>query len=196
MDCAKIGALLYKLRKEKNMTQKDIAEKLNITDKTVSKWERGLGCPDVTLLNELSKIYGVNIEKILLGDLEENKLDGGNMKRIKFYVCKNCNNIITSSTDTEVSCCGRKLESLVAKTIDANHSFNISEVELDYYITSNHEMTKNHYIVFVAYVTYDKFLLTRLYPEQNAELRIPRMQRGKLYIYCNNDGLFVNDIKL
>lgn len=178
------------------MTQKDVAEKMNISDKTISKWERGLGCPDITLLNELSKIYGVNIEKILHGDLEENKLDGGNMKKIKFYVCKNCNNIITSSTDTDVSCCGRKLEPLVAKTINEDHTVNISEIEFDYYITLNHDMKKNHYIIFVAYVTYDKFLLTRLYPEQNPELRIPKMQRGKLYIYCKNDGLFVKDLKL
>ena len=65
MDCGKVGDLLYRLRREKNLTQKQVADQLNISDKTVSKWERGLGCPDVSLLGELSGLFGVNIEKIL-----------------------------------------------------------------------------------------------------------------------------------
>ena len=50
-------------------------------------------------------------------------------------------------------------------------------------------MTKEHYISFVAYVIFDRVHLVKLYPEQNAELRIPIMQRGDLYIYCNKHGL-------
>ncbi len=83
MDCSKVGGLIGYLRKEKNMTQKEVADRLNISDKTISKWERGRGCPDVSLLAELSNLFGVNIEKILLGDLIPNDTDGGNMKRIK-----------------------------------------------------------------------------------------------------------------
>ena len=77
MNLEKVGSLILKLRKEKNMTQKQVADLLNISDKTVSKWERGLGCPDVSILTELSNIFGINIEKILLGDLEPNDVDGG-----------------------------------------------------------------------------------------------------------------------
>jgi transcriptional regulator with XRE-family HTH domain len=44
MNCDKVGKLIYNLRKEKNMTQKEIADLMNISDKTISKWERGLGC--------------------------------------------------------------------------------------------------------------------------------------------------------
>lgn len=190
MDCCKVGKLILRLRKEKNMTQKDIAEAMNISDKTISKWERGLGCPDVSLLAELSKILGINIEKILLGDLDTNDIDGGNMKRIKFYVCPNCNNILSSTGEADVSCCGRKLNALVVKPQDDAHEITVTEIENDYYITMQHEMSKTHYISFVAYVTWDRVLLVKLYPEQNAELRIPKMHGGKLYAYCSQHGLW------
>jgi transcriptional regulator with XRE-family HTH domain len=68
MDCGKVGKLILYLRKEKNMTQKEVADAMKISDKTISKWERGLGCPDVSLLSELSHILGVNIEKIRGGN--------------------------------------------------------------------------------------------------------------------------------
>ncbi len=195
MDCNKVGNLILQLRKEKNLTQKQLAYLLNISDKTVSKWERCIGFPDVSLLPNLSKIFDINIEKILLGDLNENNLDGGNMKRIKFYVCPNCNNIITSTGEGEMSCCGRKLKQLSPIIINDEHNIEIEEVENDYYVTIDHEMTKSHYISFVAYVTYDKVLLMKLYPEQSPTVRFPRLcgkfERGKFYIYCNQHGLLV-----
>lgn len=191
MDCGKVGALILSLRKEKNMTQKDVANKMNISDKTISKWERGLGCPDVSLLGDLSKTLGVNIEKILLGDLEQKDADGGNMKRIKFYVCKSCANVITSTSEAEISCCGRKLEALIAKPEDETHKITVTDIENDYYITIKHEMSKTHYISFVSYVSCDRVLLVKLYPQQNVELRIPKMYAGELYAYCNEHGLMV-----
>ncbi|MBS4539441.1 helix-turn-helix domain-containing protein [Clostridium sp. D2Q-11] len=193
MDCSKIGKLILRIRKEKNMTQKEVADAMNISDKTISKWERGLGCPDVSLLRELSHILGVNIEKILLGDLESNDADVGNMKRIKFYVCPNCKNIISNTGQAEISCCGRKLEPLIAKPEDDEHNLKIDEIEMDYYIIIPHEMSKSHYISFVAYVACDRVLLVKLYPEQNAEVRFPKMYGGRLYFYCSQHGLWVKE---
>lgn len=72
MNTEKIGNFIKEKRKEKNLTQKELAIKLNITDRAVSKWERGLGCPDVSLLENLSKILDVSIVEILNGeDLKE-----------------------------------------------------------------------------------------------------------------------------
>lgn len=62
MDCLKVGKLIHRLRNEKGYMQKQLAEAMNISDKTISKWERGLGCPDVFLLHALSEVLGVNIE--------------------------------------------------------------------------------------------------------------------------------------
>lgn len=72
MDCSKVGNLIRALRNEKAMTQRQLADAMNISDKTISKWERGLGCPDVSLLPELSSLLGVDIEKILSGELNPN----------------------------------------------------------------------------------------------------------------------------
>lgn len=192
MDCNKVGKLILSLRKEKCMTQKQLADKMNISDKTISKWERGLGCPDVSLLRELSEILGVNIEKILLGTLNPNDTDGGNMKKVKFFVCPKCGNILTATSEAEIFCCGRKLDPLIPKPSDENHKLNVEEVEDDFYITFTHEMTKTHFISFIAYVSYDRVLLIRLYPEQGGEVRFPKMFGRKLYFYCNQHGLWVN----
>ena len=195
MDCGKVGKLILHLRKEKNMTQKNLADTLNLSDRTISKWERGLGCPDVSLLNELSQILGVNIEKILSGDLDPNSKDGGNMKKVKFYICSTCGNVLFSTGEADISCCGRKLVMLVAtKAVDESHSMHIAEIEDDYFITIDHDMTKAHYISFVAFIGYDRVLLVKLYPEQNAEIRIPRMTGDKLLAYCNKHGLWEQKI--
>lgn len=190
MDCSKVGKLILSLRKSKNMTQKQLADIMNISDKTVSKWERGRGCPDISLLTELADILGVNAAKILDGELNENQRDGGNMKKLKFYVCHECGNIITSSSDAEIFCCGKKTEPEIIQKPDDNHNADIKIIENDYYITLNHDMTKQHYISFAAYVDYDKAFIKKLYPEQNPEIRFPVMGGGKLYIYCNKHGLF------
>lgn len=90
MNNIKIGNLIYTLRKEKQLTQLQLAERMNISDKTVSKWERGLGCPDISLLPDLSKILEVNLEELLSGKLDINSITGGNMKKTKFYICPQC----------------------------------------------------------------------------------------------------------
>lgn len=112
------------------------------------------------------------------------------MKRIQFYVCPNCGNIMTATGVADISCCGRKLSPLVAKPCDEEHSLKVEPVEDEYYITSSHPMTKAHYLNFVAQVGIDRITLVRLYPEQNLEVRIPKMSRGKLFFGCNQHGLY------
>ena len=191
MDCDKVGKLILRLRKEKNMTQKDLADKLNLSDRTISKWERGLGCPDVSLLNELSQILGVNIEKILVGELTPNDKAGGNMNKTKFFVCPSCGNVLFSTGEADISCCGRKLAALeIVKAENTHHAMVVEEIENDYFITIDHEMTKTHSISFVAFIGYDRVLIVKLYPEQNAEVRFPIMPGVKLLTFCNRHGLW------
>ena len=190
MDCEKIGKLILSLRKERNMTQKQLGDELNVSDKTISKWERGLGCPDISLLHELSSVLNVNIEKILLGDLKPNSVDGGNMKKVKFYLCPVCKNVITATGEAEVSCCGRRLNTMTAKPADGEHRLNIEISDGDYYITFGHEMSKTHFISFIAYVSYDRILFVKLYPEQNGEVRMPKMRGGRFVFGCSQHGLW------
>ena len=156
-----------------------------------SKWERGLGCPDITLLNKLAETLNINIEKILSGNLSQNDTDRGNMKKIRFYLCPKCGNIITSTGEAEISCCGRKLSPLTAQKCDEEHNLKIETIEDDFYITFSHEMTKTHFISFIAYVSFDRIFLIRLYPEQGGEVRFPKLHGGKIFFCCNQHGLFL-----
>ena len=198
MDCGKVGALLYRLRKETGMTQQQVADRLNISNKTISKWERGLGCPDVSLLGELSGLFQVNIEKILNGALETNGLEAGNLRRIKFYACPICGNIISNTGNAEISCCGRRLTALTAKPADEAHAVAIEDTDGSTYVTFQHEMMKEHFISFVAYIRNDRLLFVKLYPEQEASVILPdtnaaallRKHSGGLYYYCTRHGLY------
>ena len=190
MDLSKTGKLIAGLRREKGLTQKELSEKLGICAKTVSKWETGHGFPDISLISELSKIFKVDISKLLDGEMPEVKPEVGNVKRTKFYVCEKCGNILTGLGNAEITCCGRTLSPLKAEAPDEAHTLNIEKIEDDYYITFPHPMTKEHYISFVAYVRFDRVLTVKLYPEQGRELRFPQMRGGKMYYYCNTHGLF------
>lgn len=194
LDCAKVGKLILQLRKEKGLTQKNVADALNISNKTISKWECGMGCPDASLWSELSRILGADIQKMLEGELNPNSPDYGNIRRVKFYVCPLCGNILVSTSPASIFCCGRKLIALIPKKIKG-HSLDVQVMDIDYYISFNHEMHKSHFISFVAYVADDKVLLNRLYPEQDSTVRFPIMRgNGKLYAYCNHHGLWEQSI--
>lgn len=190
MDLTKIGELLRRLRRECGMTQRQAAERLQISDRTVSKWERGAGLPDVSMLKGISALYGVDLEKLLEGNLKERGVEPGNMKRMKFIRCTHCGNIFWSTGGGEISCCGRRLTPLEAQPMDAMHDVSVAEVDNEYFITFSHEMTKEHYIAFAALVSWDRATVVRLYPEQSGEVRLPRQRRGELYLCCNRDGLF------
>ena len=194
MDLLKSGKLIRGLRCEKGLTQKYIADELGICAKTVSKWETGKGFPDVSLISELSDILEIDISKLLVGEMPRVKPDVGNVKRTKFYACKKCGNLLTSTGEAEVICCGRKLNPLVAVEQDNAHIIKADKIENDYYITFKHPMTKEHYISYVSYVWFDRILTVRLYPEQGSEVRIPVMRGGKLYYYCTEHGLFMKKI--
>ena len=194
MDCIKTGKLICALRTEQKLTQRQLADYMNISDKTVSKWERGFGCPDVSLLPELAQIFGVRLEELLAGELSANDLVGGNMKKLQFYVCPSCGNLLTATAQASVSCCGKNLNPLELHKAEDTEKLTVEKMEQDYYITAQHEMTKEHYITFAALLTGDTIILRKLYPEWDVQLRIPRLARGMLVWYCNRHGLFYQNV--
>ena len=195
MDTFKTGTLIATLRKERNMTQKMLAERLHVSEQAVSKWERGAGAPDISIVSTLAKLLGVSPREILSGEMASNEEDSGNMKRIKFYICPECGNIITSTGSLELTCCGKVLEEQPLLKEEQEHTLKIEEMDGGLYLSIDHEMSKEHYISFIAYVTSDKLLINKLYPEQNAELQLSRMGYGMLYYYCNRHGLFYRRAK-
>ena len=190
MDQEKIGILLRSLRVQKGMTQKELAEKLGLSGKAVSKWECGQGCPDVSVLPELAGILGISMEDLLSGQLPRAERDGGNMKNLKFYVCPVCGNLITASGSPALSCCGRVLEPLVHQKPDEVHTLNVENVEDEWFLSSSHPMTKDHSLMFVALVTAERVTLVRQWPEWDFQTRLPKRGHGVLYWYCTRHGLF------
>ncbi len=190
MDQVKIGGLIRTLRMQQGLTQKALAEAIGIGDKAVSKWERGLGCPDVSLLPELSTVLGVGLETLLSGELNANDQERGNMKKLKCCVCPDCGNLITATSEVGVSCCGRTLLLMEPQKAEGEDRLSIEKMDDSWFVSSPHPMTKDHYISFVALLTGDTLFLRRLYPEWDLQTRIPCFGHGILLWYCTQHGLF------
>lgn len=88
------GAVIKDLREKNNLTQAELAEKLCVSDKTVSKWETGKGYPDISLLQPIAQTFGISVAELLSGMSVSNVNVSANMMRSKFYVCPVCGNSI------------------------------------------------------------------------------------------------------
>ena len=172
------------------MTQAKLAEILGVSSKTISKWETAKGLPDITLLQPLAQALGISVIELMNGEHIINGNISGNMMRSKFYVCPVCGNVIHSTGNTLVSCCGITLPALEAEEADEDHTVAVEQVEDEHFVTVDHPMTKEHFISFVAHVNSDRLQMVKLYPEGNAETRLQLRGRGYLYYYCNRHGLF------
>jgi len=194
MDAVKTGQLIRTLRKDKGLTQLQLAERLHVSDKTVSKWERGQGSPDISLLPALSGVLSTGLEQLLSGELDMNELSGGNMKKLNFYICPGCGNILTAAAEAAVSCCGKRLTAAAPQKADEAHRLTAEPVEDELFLTSGHPMDKEHYISFAALLTGDTLFLRRLYPEWGLQIRVPAFARhGRLLWHCSQHGLFYQD---
>lgn len=189
------GSTIKHLREVKKLTQSQLADILFVSDKAVSRWETGKGLPDISLLEPLSKALGISVIELISGDCIINKNVSCNMKYSKFYVCPVCGNVFCSIGEAFISCCGITLPSLETEDHDPKHYANIDYVENEVYISIPHEMTKQHYISFIAYLTTDKIELKKLYPEGNADTRFFLRGSGILYFYCNHHGLFKQNLR-
>lgn len=184
------GAVIRKLREQKNMTQAELAEILQVSDKAVSKWETGHGYPDITLLEPLAAALGISVLELLSGENIQNTNRCANMLRSRWYVCPVCGNVIHSTGQAMVCCCGIALPPMEAESVDDAHGIRTEIVEDEYYVTMDHPMTKEHYISFLAAVSDNGVQLVKLYPEGNAEARFKRSRTKYLYACCNRHGLF------
>ena len=184
------GTMIRRLREERKMTQLQLAGKLGVTDKAISKWETGRGYPDIALVESLAEALGVSVIELFSGEDVTNTNRSFNMLRMKCYVCPICGNVIVSSGETVASCCGVVLPALEAEPEDEEHRLQITRVEDEYYVTIPHEMSKTHYISFILALADNGFELRKLYPEGPAEARFKIRRTRRLLYYCNRHGLF------
>lgn len=195
MDQIKIGELIRSLRTKNKLTQKRLAEQINVSDKAVSKWETGKGCPDISLLTELAAVFQIDLQTILNGEINQKESETGNMKKLKFYVCPDCSNVITSTSEANISCCGKKLPALEVRKAEENEKLSIEDMHGEWYISSKHSMTKDHYISFVAYVNDSTVMIFKQYPEWNLQISLPFYRSGRIIWYCTKCGLLYQDIR-
>ena len=187
------GTVIRELREKNKMTQLQLAEKLGVSDKTVSKWETAKGYPDITLLEPIAEVFKISVTELISGNTVHNANVSANMLRSKFYVCPVCGNVIHSMGEAEIHCHGILLTPLEAEPADERHMLSIERVEDEYYIRIDHSMTKEHYISFVAAASSDQLQMVKLYPEGNAEVRFKIRGVRRIFYYCNRDGLFSID---
>ena len=190
MDSYVTGAVIRRLRENKRMTQEELAEKIHVSGKTVSKWETGKGLPDISLLESLAEALGISMIELFSGDAIQNRNRSANMAKTVFYVCPVCSNVICSSGETVVSCCGIALPPLEADDPDEEHAIKIEIAEDEYYVSVRHPMEKGHSITFLAAVSGQSVQIVKLYPEGNAEARFKIDRVQYLYACCNRHGLF------
>ena len=191
------GSVIKKLRENKKLTQEELAEKIFVTGKAVSKWETGQGFPDISLVEPLAKALDISVIELLSGECIRNKNRISNMSKTMFYVCPVCGNVIQTIGETIISCCGITLPPLEPENSECEetapenpHAIHIESVEDEFYVYLNHPMTKDHFISFIAAVSDSGIQFTKLYPEQAAETRFKRARVKKIYAYCNQHGLF------
>lgn len=189
MDNYITGATIKRLREAKGITQAQLAEQVGVSGQAVSKWETAKGLPDITLIEPLAKALSVSVMELMSGDTVVNKNISSNMLRSKFYVCPICGNVIRTSGETLISCCGITLPALEAEDVDEFHEITVEKVEDESFFTVKHDMTKTHFISFIAYITSDRVQFVKFYPEGNAETRFQLRGRGYICIYCNKHGL-------
>lgn len=190
MDKYITGAAIRRLRESRKMTQEELANKIFVSPKTVSKWETAQGLPDITLLEPLARALGISVIELFSGGEIRNRNRSANIAKTCFYVCPVCGNVIRATGEAVVSCCGISLPPLVPEEPDAEHEIRLQKVEDEYYVSLDHPMSREHHISFLAAVSDHGVQFVKLYPEGPAEARF-RIDRVKaLYAYCNHHGLF------
>ena len=190
MDRYVTGAVIRRLREKRKMTQEELAEKIHVTGKAVSKWETGQGFPDVSLLEPLAAALDISVIELLSGEDVRNGNRSSDMLRSRFYVCPVCGNAIRSVGEAVISCCGITLPPLAAEPADEEHPVRAEISEDEYYVTADHPMTKDHYISFIAAVSDQSVQFVKLYPEGSAEARVKTSRVRCILAYCNRHGLF------
>ena len=184
------GNTIKQLREARRLTQAGLADRIGVSSKTISKWDTARGLPDISLLQPLAQALGISVIELMNGEHVINKNVSANLLRSRFYACPICGNVIHTTGDAVVSCCGVTLPALEAEEADAAHGITVEKVEDEQFITVRHPMTKQHFISFLAHVTSDRVQLVKFYPEGNAETRLQLRGMGYLYYYCNRHGLF------
>lgn len=170
MDQEKIGLFIKQLRSDGKMTQAELAKKLNVTDRAVSKWERGKGIPDISLLEDLSKIFDVSILEILRGEkLEKETIKEANILDMLKYAKEDKKNFI------------KRIVNIVCLVIIllTGFSLGVKNIKSIYYQNKSYRLS--------YYMDYS-YNLSDYYQEINKNIKLIRNNQGK---YSDEDYEYI-----
>ena len=184
------GAVIRRLREARRLTQEELAARIHVSGKAVSKWETGQGFPDVSLLEPLAGALGISVIELLNGESIQNRNRSANVLKSRFYVCPVCGNVIRTLGEAIVSCCGVTLPPLEPEDAEEDHELRVEPVEDELYVRVSHPMTREHHITFLAAVSDRELQFVKLYPQEEAAARFRRNGSRYLYAYCSHHGLF------
>lgn len=212
------GATIKSLREKRALTQSELASQLNVSDKAISRWETGKGYPDITLLEPLARALQVSVTELISGAPRCNTNASANMLRSKFHVCPVCGNVILATGEASIICHGVELPPLEAEPLESKtpgqeataesstgpttksttkeHLITLQQIDGEYYVHTDHPMTKSHYVSFIAAVSPNGVQLVKTYPESTAQARFMISGVSDIYLFCNKDGLFRTHIPM
>lgn len=187
MNAKETGRKIFELRKSLKYTQEEFGNSLGVNYRTVSKWERGDGLPDIGVLELISKLYGLDMAYLLSEEKVFNKCASA-VKRLKVFVCEECDNVVVSLNDADIICHGKHMKKL--KFIESE-DIEIIRTNNELFVKLNGNMSKDDYVSFVLFILNDTYLLKKLYPEGGSEIVFPYLGKGNIVWYRVTKGAFV-----
>ena len=187
-----ISHTIARLRKERGMTQAQLAERVYVTRQAVSRWETGESEPGVDMRKLLAGVFGVSSAQLFESDGcdVQNRNQAANAVKSVFYVCPACGNIVWSMGEIGCTCCGNPLQPLSAAQAHGEHEASIEISDGCQVVRLEHPMSKDHHIRFIACVVDDLVRIKRLYPEQDATASFFMQGPSMLFAFCSEHGLF------
>ena len=125
------GAVIKELREKNKMTQLQLAEKLRVSDKAISRWETGKGYPDITLLESIADAFSISVTELISGNTVYNANVSANMLRSKLYICPVCGNVIHSMGEAVIHCHGILLTPAEAEETNEDHMILLKEWKMN-----------------------------------------------------------------
>lgn len=170
-----------------SLTQAQLAQKVGVVPRTVSKWECGQGIPDITLVTTLSEVLSLSLPALLSGACQSEAKSSGNLSRAHWYYCPRCGTLSFVSGNASIVCCDHPLFPLVIKpcTFPVRAERDADEL----LVSGDHAMDKSNYVAFVALQNSETIIMRRLYPESDFLVRIPVIRRAKLLVFSTSEGL-------
>lgn len=112
---------------------------------------------------------------------------------MKFYVCPVCGNVVITTEEKNVTCCGQELKNQEVKKAEGKHIIKVENVNGQVHLTSEHGMTKEHHLNFIAYGKENQYLIVKLDTEKPVDVLLEEVEGAEIIFGCNQHGVWRNN---